>query len=343
LAGESAHAKYERIRAGRTQRARDNVPLLLVLTAVATIVMGVLAHLYVGTWWVGVLFGLLMVGNLLVPTQREVAWRKGAEGERVVARAIDALASTHAVHDRLAPGSRANIDHVVVAPSGVWTIDAKNYTGRIETRGRGHELWVKGRNRSKLLDQARRQTAVVRDVLAAAGLGHVPVRPALCFVGVEWPLLFRPRTAGGVHLVSPRQLPNLVGGAAVLPHTQVANVAAALDRELRPATGAAGAAPPRAARPAAPEPPAPSPPAAAPPTARAPAPGRPPVSPVSPAAGADVTVQRWRRYGKDRLYVNAADGTTLGYVDLQTDAVVPTEERHAESIRSAAARHLREG
>jgi hypothetical protein len=27
-------------------------------------------------------------------------------------------------------------------------------------------------------------------------------------------------------------------------------------------------------------------------------------------------VVRWRRYGKDRLYVTAADGTKLGYRDL---------------------------
>ena len=32
----------------------------------------------------------------------------------------------------------------------------------------------------------------------------------------------------------------------------------------------------------------------------------------------DVTVTRWRRYGKDRLYLKAADGTAAGWVDGQT-------------------------
>ena len=30
------------------------------------------------------------------------------------------------------------------------------------------------------------------------------------------------------------------------------------------------------------------------------------------------TASRWRRYGKDRVYVTGADGTKLGYLDLQT-------------------------
>lgn len=325
VAGESAQARYERIRAGRTERIRDNVPLLLALTAVATVGMAVAMHLLVGAWWVGVLLGLLKVGQLVLPTQREVAWRKGAEGERVVARAIDALTSARAVHDRLVPGSRANIDHVVVAPTGVWTIDAKNYTGRLETRGRGQELWVRGRNRSKLLDQARRQTAVVGDVLAAAGLGHVPVRPALCFVGVEWPLLFTPRQAGDVHLVSPRRLPKLVGGAPVLSATDVAQVAATLERELAPA---AGPAKPRSARR---------------PGATRPAPSRPRGTPTEPGPEGGVTVTPWKRYGKDRLYVNAPNGTTLGYLDRQTNLVVATEERHRETVQRATDRHLRGG
>lgn len=32
----------------------------------------------------------------------------------------------------------------------------------------------------------------------------------------------------------------------------------------------------------------------------------------------DVVVQRWRKYGKDRLYVNDADGARLGWLDIAT-------------------------
>jgi hypothetical protein len=39
--------------------------------------------------------------------------------------------------------------------------------------------------------------------------------------------------------------------------------------------------------------------------------------------------------------VNRADGTSLGYVDLDTNAVVPVEERHRETIRRRVSEHLR--
>lgn len=57
------------------------------------------------------------------------AWLKGADGEwRLAQRLNRDLAGEAAVlHDRSRPGSRADIDHLVVAASGVWTIDAKNY------------------------------------------------------------------------------------------------------------------------------------------------------------------------------------------------------------------------
>jgi hypothetical protein len=36
-----------------------------------------------------------------------------------------------------------------------------------------------------------------------------------------------------------------------------------------------------------------------------------------------VTITRWRKYGRDRLYVARADGTKLGYWDLITDEAHP--------------------
>jgi hypothetical protein len=33
------------------------------------------------------------------------------------------------LHDRSVPGTRSNIDHLAVVPSGVWVIDTKHYAG----------------------------------------------------------------------------------------------------------------------------------------------------------------------------------------------------------------------
>lgn len=76
---------------------------------------------------------------------------------------------SHVLHDRTNPGSRANIDHLAVTPSGVFTIETKRYAGRVEVRSWSSQPWINHRNRSNLLDQARRQTQAVNDALMRAG------------------------------------------------------------------------------------------------------------------------------------------------------------------------------
>jgi hypothetical protein len=222
MAGDSAQREFERLRDERRAFIRNRFWVILALTAVLAAVLGGLAHAYLGLWWLGAVFAVILVAGKLAPTQREAAFARGAEGERIVGAAMDRLAggSSVVLHDRLIPGSRANIDHILVGISGVWTVDAKRYKGRIEARARGRELWVNGRNRSKLLDQSDRQVTVVRDVLARAGCGDIPVRGALCFTGVEWPWLFPPREIRGVRITSPKGLSALVGGPTAVTDPQ---------------------------------------------------------------------------------------------------------------------------
>ena len=62
--------------------------------------------------------------------QHERSWARGAGGEELVARALAKHCPDVAVlHDRRIPGSRANIDHIAVAATGVWVIDTKRYKG----------------------------------------------------------------------------------------------------------------------------------------------------------------------------------------------------------------------
>jgi hypothetical protein len=56
------------------------------------------------------------------------AWQSGATGERKLGEKLVSLGdSIVALHDRQVPRSRANIDHLVVGPAGVYVIDAKRY------------------------------------------------------------------------------------------------------------------------------------------------------------------------------------------------------------------------
>jgi hypothetical protein len=238
VAGESAQREYERIRDQRREARRQRLPILVGVTGVAVVVLYAFFEWSMGAGYLGAIIGLLLVlPRALAPSQREVAWRRGAEGERIVGGALDALGANGilALHDRRIPRSPANIDHVAVSRHAVYTVDAKRYRGRIAVRG--ERLLVAGRDRSKLVAQARRQREVVRAVLDAGGFHDVPVLPVLCFAGVEWPLLFPPRRVGDVRLCSPKGLRRALDvEGPQLPSSQQRAILELLDRALVPVT-----------------------------------------------------------------------------------------------------------
>lgn len=54
-----------------------------------------------------------------------------------------------------------------------------------------------------------------------------------------------------------------------------------------------------------------------------------------PSGMSELRVKRWRRYGHDRLYVNDADGTRVGWVDLRTGETVIEAEEQREAVEAA--------
>jgi len=76
------------------------------------------------------------------PGPDAVAWRRGAVGERRTARVLAGLErhGWSVLHDLAVPGSRANIDHLVIGPGGVFVIDSKQYRGRLQFDQSGR-LW----------------------------------------------------------------------------------------------------------------------------------------------------------------------------------------------------------
>jgi hypothetical protein len=90
------------------------------------------------------------------------------------------------------PGGRGDIDHLAVAPTGVFVIDAKDIKGKVRIASplfRAEMLLISGRNRTKLIDGLDRQVAVVRAALDNSGNPGVPVQGVLCFTKADLPLL----------------------------------------------------------------------------------------------------------------------------------------------------------
>lgn len=170
-------------------------------------------------------------------TQSTKAWSMGAAGERRVAEVLALVERIEVLHDRLAPGrGAANIDHIVVGAAGVFVIDSKNWSGRLEVREKGstfrsdERLYFAGRDRTTLLDSVRRQVDDVRTVLGDEW-SHVPVRPVLCFVACEWTRL-KEKDLDGVAILWPKALPNLVSADG--PHWPQADaIATQLRRSLK--------------------------------------------------------------------------------------------------------------
>ncbi|HEX2027330.1 MAG TPA: nuclease-related domain-containing protein, partial [Nitriliruptorales bacterium] len=57
----------------------------------------------------------------------------------------------------------------------------------------------------------------------------------------------------------------------------------------------------------------------------------------------ELTVNHWRRYGKDRLYVNLQDGTRVGWLDLQTGQATLEREDLGAAFELALRRHRAAG
>jgi hypothetical protein len=166
-------------------------------------------------------------------------WRTGARGEERLAAVLGERLDGRVIvlHDRSVPGTRGNIDHLVIAPTGVWVIDAKAYSGRVERRDvggwfrRDERLFVGGRDRSALAHGLGWQ---VDAVAKALGREHrdVPVHRVLCFVGADWALLGEPFVIEGVRCVWPARLATWLGEDGPLTPDRIEAIASRLSERL---------------------------------------------------------------------------------------------------------------
>ena len=166
-------------------------------------------------------------------------WDKGAKGEELVGPVLDACPGVVVLHDRRVPKSKANIDHLVIGPSGIYVVDPKNYEGRLERHTAGTffrleaRLYVGGRNQTKLVDGVLWQMSEVRKAL---GDDPMPIYGILCFVGPNWRRFFTlPLEVNGVAVMWPSKVAEEVQQPGPFDSEEVTTVAALLATRLRPA------------------------------------------------------------------------------------------------------------
>jgi hypothetical protein len=145
----------------------------------------------------------------LDPSIEAQKWAKGAKGERIIGKILDEIAEKNnfkVLHDRAIPNSKANIDHILVTEKGVFIIDAKNYSGKVEIRNKGSwlfpekdKLFVDGRDRGNLIEGVKWQVKRVKEELDKNNLN-----PSLCgilgFVDANWPLFEKQLQIDSIYL-----------------------------------------------------------------------------------------------------------------------------------------------
>ncbi len=168
------------------------------------------------------------------------AWAKGSEGERRLANHLFRAVGDRAVllHDRKVPRRRGNIDHLVIAASGVWVIDAKHYKGMVERRDVGgwfktdQRLYVGRRDRTKIADGLGWQIDAVRKALGGT---DVPINAALCFIEADWKLFAKPFQQNGVWVTWAKKLAEMIAEPGPLTPVDVTHIADRLAAALPPA------------------------------------------------------------------------------------------------------------
>jgi hypothetical protein len=168
-------------------------------------------------------------------------WGKGSVGESKLAAFVAREVGDAVIplHDRLIPGTRGNIDHIFVAPTGVWVVDAKAYKGKVDKREVGpfwrreNEVYVGGRNRSGLAKSVEKQVAAVIAALKGdPALKGTDVHATLCFLDSDWALLDFPFQIGNVWVLYPGALRKRLKKDGSLSREVMERIARRLDLSL---------------------------------------------------------------------------------------------------------------
>ena len=157
-------AAGQHARAMQRRHAHRAVAVIAAICAVVLIV-----GLASGLGWLTVavealaIAAMLLVDRYATPTIDR--WRRGAQGEEHVGAIINALREDgwYAIHD--VSVGHGNIDHILIGPAGIFTIETKSHHGRINAQ----------RIESRMLKQAYAEAKLVERITG------MKVQPLLVF------------------------------------------------------------------------------------------------------------------------------------------------------------------
>jgi hypothetical protein len=229
--GRSALAAYRRRRGEELAAWTRSLAWRAPLVAAAGLTADVLAA-QAGLPWAG-LCGLAvasLVGWRLRfrPSEQARTWQRGAQGERHTARLLRRLPRHGFVvfHDLAVPGSQANVDHLVIGPTGVFVIDSKQWTGSVH-QGADGLVWHDHYRLDRTLETVRWEAEMVGRLLGTRTAALLCVHGAQVHGGGLH--------AQGVAIVPAHRLRSALGYDRVLSDADVDLLATTAWTNLRPA------------------------------------------------------------------------------------------------------------
>ena len=146
--------------ASQQGRYRLNLLCILVSGGGGAVVVGFVLHPILG-----LLFALAWARPAFRQYARATRYRKGIRGEELVSSLLAGLSDDfYLINDVTLPGHRGNIDHVLVGPCGVVTIETKNYRGVI--RCDRDQWFVDGTRIRSISRQVMQGAMAVKDCLS---------------------------------------------------------------------------------------------------------------------------------------------------------------------------------
>ena len=227
IPGQSAREEYERRRARDLARWRARRPWRIAAlfgvwigtyVVVIAITDGTLEFQGFGRTSAPLFATLACVrvaADIYRPKSTTEAFRIGAEGEERIGAILERFSRRGwiVLHDLALPAG-GNIDHLVITPGGVFTVETKNYSGTVHLEHR--RLHVNGRRKEEHLEQAARQAEYVRALLANdERLRNVTVRPIVCYARAKVKIGFRGGgTLRGIGVGTPSYALRMIGKSA---------------------------------------------------------------------------------------------------------------------------------
>lgn len=237
----------------------------------------------------------------------ERAYRIGADGEETVGARLDRLPNPPwmALHDIVRNEKGTNIDHLVVGPAGVFSLNTKHHPkAKVVVTEKSFRVNGYAENYFYV---ARHEAKKVSDILSAAMGRSIPVRAMIVVMGAELEVRSAPPD---IDVVRRKDLPKwFLRRPANLDQAVVSELRRVAGRRsiwMPPFTGGS-------------EPSAPPPP--------------------PPSVDQPLSVNRWNRGRLKRLYVNDPTGKGLGYRDEVTGKIHVDDPTDLERVTRALETH----